>query len=104
MREDVLAQRSIVFRMCLLRLNPSILRGIADERFLPRHGDELSPRLGQEISPVGLQPVAIPPGARTADSHSNSHSIPRPVKPLPTRARPVAAGRPPSCRRIRTHP
>jgi hypothetical protein len=61
--EDVLAQRSIVFRMCLLRLAPSILRDIGDERFLPRHGDELAPRLGQEISPVGLQPVAVPPGA-----------------------------------------
>jgi hypothetical protein len=61
--EDVLAQRSIVFRMCLLRLNPSILHGIGDERFLPRHGNESAPRLGQEISPVGLQPVAVPPGA-----------------------------------------
>ena len=63
MGEDLLAQRSIVFRICLLRLDPSILRGIGDERFLPRHGDELAPRLGQEICPVRMQPVAVPPGA-----------------------------------------
>jgi hypothetical protein len=49
--------------MCPLRLYPSILRGIGDERFLPCHSDELAPGLGQEISPVGLQPLAVPPGA-----------------------------------------
>ena len=58
--ENVLAQRPIVFRMCILGPDPSIL-GIGNEPFLPRHGNELAPCLGQEISPVGLQPVAVPP-------------------------------------------
>ena len=60
--EDVLAQRSIVLRMCLLRPGPGFPCGVGDECFLPGHGDEPAPCLGHEIGPVGLQPVTVPPG------------------------------------------
>src|SRR5690349_13992436 len=61
--EDVLAQGSVVLRMCLLHPSPGFFRVLRDERLLPCHGHEPASSLGQELAPVGLQPVAVLPGA-----------------------------------------
>ena len=40
---------------------PCLLRRVGDERFLPGHSDELAARLGQQVGPMGLQPVTVAP-------------------------------------------
>jgi len=63
MGENELAQRSVIFRMRLLRLGPGLPRRIGNERLLARNRDELSAHSWQQIGPVGLQPVAVPLGS-----------------------------------------
>jgi hypothetical protein len=54
-------QGTIIFWMDPGCPSPDLLGCAGDEGFLAGHGDELASRLGQQVGPVGLQPVAVTP-------------------------------------------
>ena len=57
--EDILAQGTVIVRVRGLGHGPSLRRCVGDEGFLSGDDQVFPERLGQEVGPVGLQPIAI---------------------------------------------
>ncbi len=58
-REDVLTQRAVIFRVRVTGPCPGLFVCAGDEGILSGHGEKLALRLGQQVGPVGLKPVAL---------------------------------------------
>ena len=59
MRENVLAKRAVIVGMHGLGHGQGLRVRVGDEGFLSRNDQVFPERPGQEVSPVGLQPVDV---------------------------------------------
>jgi len=73
MRENVLADGAVIVGVRSLGHGPGLLGRVGNEGFLSRNDQVLPERLGQEVRPVGLQPVAVTPASLVLDPGLRHH-------------------------------